>query len=532
MYQILSKNDYRKVTLLRMMAEDPNPKKSAWLAQRLHCSERVVELIIREMKKDFHSFLSWKKSEGGWHIQFKEGSSFFDIIQKIYRKQPICSILELVFSNQFMDIKQLQERLFISQSTIYRMIQKFNERVGKYYRIHLASKPYRMEGDELSIRRFFTRFFLELYTYYEYPFENIERSAVEELIQTAIRIYGATVDFACYQRALVTSVVSIIRYKQGHRIQTQQIKPYVQELMLRTFQDRSGFEPLEERLGVRLDEEFVLDVFFQYTMVGFYLNMEDMLNDIDLLDISSVDGLQRIYLNHPERRLSERSIHLLGKLILKLSIKHNLTIDSLHRVIVEIHNHAFMECFGIGTKPLFIDETRLYFSHLRRKSPVFFEDLNDMLSAYYRTIFGEPKPYILRNLAMVTLCNWKDFFKKFLESHHKETVYILSHSLIQHGSLLRSKLERIFGDQVRWEVYTRFDVRIETLEELPCRFLISTFPLPPLKTKKVLRVEGELTSRNLQMIFQEFFKEIDGEQSHEVELSRKVVKFLQEPTKE
>lgn len=489
MYHLLSKNDRRKVELLKLLGRSESALHEKELCQKLEITPRILDVLCTDLQKEFGSYFSLLHSRGTFWIEFQENYTIIDAIHSIYRSYDIFRIIGAIFKNNNLSLEALSNGLFLSPSTIYRAIRDFNQHISSHFSIQIASKPYRFLGEEREVRHFFTRFFLELYRVSSFPFSTIQRESLEELLEFVLCFNHATADFSWYRRFLLTVAVSLVRYQQGFSMPRQPVKPGGEVILEEFCPAIGGEESFRQNFGVPLDVYTLYDLFFQYILPGFYLNVEEML------------AASATATNDLEHNKMATSILYLMHLLTKLSEKHALPIDDIQEMILELHNNAFLEAYGMGSCPIVLDENEAFLEGIWSENPIFFEDLRQELSAYYSQIFGVPKAYHINKLLNVALSNWGDVFQK---NHHvvgPTQCWIISHMNQRHGALIQSQLQAVFGHMVKFRVFTGHDIRPEALEMLEGDLIITDCYLPTLKGKELVQIDLRLNERNMTKIF-------------------------------
>src|SRR5699024_1759169 len=122
------------------------------------------------------------------------------------------TLLENIFLKENITITDLAKILYVSSSTIYRLIDQINEATKeKHFRIE--TNPCRIIGSEEEIRYFFYNYFHEKYSTLDWPYEYINENGLDMLLQFFIEFTQMEADFAYYNIFKTVSVINLIRYK-------------------------------------------------------------------------------------------------------------------------------------------------------------------------------------------------------------------------------------------------------------------------------------------------------------------------------
>lgn len=77
---------------------------------------------------------------------------------------------------------ELAEELYISSSTLFRLIKKLNLSLADYY-VQVQTNPCKLISEnEESIRYFYISYFSERYNNLEWPFKTINQTIFEQLL--------------------------------------------------------------------------------------------------------------------------------------------------------------------------------------------------------------------------------------------------------------------------------------------------------------------------------------------------------------
>ena len=128
------------------------------LASLLDCSERILKMDIRYLNKTLDDFIILTSNKG---IKIKDNPNrnFKTFCQKLLMISDTYRLLEIVFLNENIKVKDISNRLDISLSTLYRIIDQLNTRTEEQFGFIIETGPCRIAGDEERIRLFFYTYF-------------------------------------------------------------------------------------------------------------------------------------------------------------------------------------------------------------------------------------------------------------------------------------------------------------------------------------------------------------------------------------
>lgn len=138
-------------------------------------------------------------------------------LSKALRESPSLKLLELLFFRDFSSLEELAEELFVSLSTLKRLIKKTNTYLSHTFAISIVTSPVQVSGDERQIRLFYLKYFSEAYKISEWPFGDIlNLKNCERLLSLLIKEVDVKVHFTLFQHLKILSGVNLIRYYKGY----------------------------------------------------------------------------------------------------------------------------------------------------------------------------------------------------------------------------------------------------------------------------------------------------------------------------
>ena len=203
--KLLNNTINRRLNLINILA-----KNSDWfflneLANMLNVSERVLKNDLAYFRKEVDDFTIYS-SRKGIKLAFKDNKGLNTISKKILISVVPFQVLEKIFLNETKSVSQLADELFISVSTLYRIIKDINFKLKKYD-IRINTNPCMVIGNEKKIRYFAYQYFHERYSLLEWPFKDLD----ESIINNFLKIFIDFNDNSTYYISLTTlkSVKSI-----------------------------------------------------------------------------------------------------------------------------------------------------------------------------------------------------------------------------------------------------------------------------------------------------------------------------------
>lgn len=172
--KLFTSQQWRELKLISYLTENSNAigVKDKELSKALNISMLTLQSCLTNMQ--------FMKEVGG--ITYKDGyiniwyhqcCGLQEVYQKALRESPSLKLLELLFFRDFSSLEELAEELFVSLSTLKRLIKKTNTYLSHTFAISIVTNPVQVSGDERQIRLFYLKYFSEAYKISEWPFGDI-----------------------------------------------------------------------------------------------------------------------------------------------------------------------------------------------------------------------------------------------------------------------------------------------------------------------------------------------------------------------
>lgn len=216
--KLFTSQQWRELKLISYLTENSNAigVKDKELSKVLNISMLTLQSCLTNMQ--------FMKEVGG--ITYKDGyiniwyhqcCGLQEVYQKALRESPSLKLLELLFFRDFSSLEELAEELFVSLSTLKRLIKKTNTYLSHTFAISIVTSPVQVSGDERQIRLFYLKYFSEAYKISEWPFGDIlNLKNCERLLSLLIKEVDVKVHFTLFQHLKILSGVNLIRYYKGY----------------------------------------------------------------------------------------------------------------------------------------------------------------------------------------------------------------------------------------------------------------------------------------------------------------------------
>lgn len=455
--------------------------KIADLAKELNCSQRVLKddlAYLKNLEKMFEIESSFK----GIRIKFKNNKGLKSFYQAILAESNAFKLLELTLLNEYRTSHELATQLYMSESTLYRLMNELNTALKHHFDIEYSSAPFRLVGSEQKIRYFYYTYFSERYSKLEWPFPSIDESALDDLLNLFIKISDKSINFAYYANFKLIVTVNLFRYRANNLMNMSQSQTNLNEIIpdLTLYQDR--FQSIEERLGIKLNLEAALELFSNFVRYDYSLSYDRLMkkakNDTNL----------------------NKSITFLSNLMDKLSSNHHIELTNKEEIIWQVSNAAWGEGYESKSRYILYNRNQRSVTRLAAHFPDFFHDMSEGLSEY-RGLIDKPLTPFTMDFIIYTFCTyWWKLIPSLQNKWHKVKLIIVSDINNGHANLMKDIIDYAFGNKIELLVYESPLLSYQQLKELNCDIVIANFPLPNYSEIQTAYVENIPSIRNLKTI--------------------------------
>lgn len=179
MEKILSKKELRVLQLLEMMAQGKkiSPNQAA---KKLHITTRTLQLDMEAINVTITPIEILKNEKNDLFLVIPPNYSMDYIYKAILKNSQNFTVLEKIFLSEDYTIDTLSEKMFVSTSTLRRMIVHINTALNKED-IRITINPIKIIGNERKICNFFIYLISEKYTKDDKPFSRIQMKTIDQM---------------------------------------------------------------------------------------------------------------------------------------------------------------------------------------------------------------------------------------------------------------------------------------------------------------------------------------------------------------
>jgi len=216
MWNLIQVKDQTKYQIVKTLFQATEPITIETLSEGTSSSVRSIKNYLIELKKmanEFNGFIETSNEGIMLHLPSNIGIDYFE--RSLIKNSPGFMLLELIFHNDQMNSAELVDKLFLSTSSLNRVIRTLKETLSDYG-LSIEANPYRITGEEFLIRKFYSAYFLEAYSVTEWPFPDVSQSLVNRLLDIFLDNKEIQTDFMDYHKFRIQFALDIIRTRKGY----------------------------------------------------------------------------------------------------------------------------------------------------------------------------------------------------------------------------------------------------------------------------------------------------------------------------
>lgn len=209
MKKLLAKADQRIVDILEYIDKNETPMQYE-LSEILHVTQNTMRKDLAQINKIFDFLVIDIHANGGITLTIQNNYSFENIYKYMYSYSNELLLLDEIFT-QTHTVASLSEELFVSKSTLRRMIAMLNT-VFEDVEMKIQCNPVKLVGDEVTIRKFMAVFFLDKYSRLDNMLDDAYLWNFNQIFSAVIKD-SSLVNIVVEERLKIETYVSIVRHK-------------------------------------------------------------------------------------------------------------------------------------------------------------------------------------------------------------------------------------------------------------------------------------------------------------------------------
>ena len=482
LHSLLDSTTERRMKLLETMIFYDHWISSSSLAKICRTSARTINNDLQYLKLNYPEYFTIETSKQ--HGVRLKPTTYFRLevfYRHLMNETSVFQLIEGLFFHPEYSTQQWQDHLFLSSSSFYRLMKRIDHALSEFnIEFHHGFKS----NSELALRYFFSNFFTEKYSYFDWPFD-FEREpiiqGVKKMAEYIQKNYFHNSDYYNLDSKQLLHVAmligtSIVRIRGGYKVD---LSDHVVKFDWQKLADDFYNHPGEFDFTKTLSREEFYDLI--YTLFAFMMTWE----------------------SHEEYETVNQSItQFIQNFSNRLEIP--ITTKELNRIrYVMINKYASYKVFPYDEQVLF-NQPRFIGQLIHEIYPNLFESLvNDLDELSAKTNFPWMKD--LSEIIFWFIVKWPSLTQLLRQKHHKIKTVVISDLGREHQEYLINILNHIFGDFIETESYEHevfnLDDHISKLNQQYDLILLSfDYSINSLDKAKVLTVNPILNDMDFKNI--------------------------------
>jgi len=411
MRELLSIQILRQLTLLEYLVKNGE----ATLAEISNATGYATRTLWQDAKQanTYLAPVQIETQQSGIRLVIPQACSVRTIYNKVLCQSKEYNLIEYLFMHEGETLEELAENLYLSLSTLRRMIGQMNKKLERF-KIKIVTNPTYITGDELSVSRFYIALFSEKYYDLSDLLSKEECHTMNLLIEKIIKESKVNFTFPDLQRMRIWGYVRLIRMKNNHTIN------YEKTLWLeyKFLKDKAFLAQFYRTFTINMDDNLLLQM-FKVLFGGQYATSYVHLKEI----INHGEEQKGIY-NKIQEILSNLSaqldISLQGTEEMQVRLYNILQLSDYRHSIIYNRSRQFLEGF--------VKENR-------KIAEIFYEQVSAVLQC-------SRDNYICDDVMFTLFTEWPELLEKLDSMLPEVKVGILFDSDMKHVELIRKMLKR------------------------------------------------------------------------------------------
>lgn len=485
MRHLLEKRENRHLTLLEILHFKDSWMTISSLANELGCSERILKQDIADLKDLFQDEILFTSNQG-IRLVFPSNLNLEVIYQATLKESLAFQLLEFLFFYETKTLAELANALYISKSTLIRIIQEINSTLEPYDFRVTTTKNCMITGNEQKIRTFFVHYFAERYSYSDWPYKNIEEELFEKVILFLTKFNKVELNFSDFVRVKNWIAVAIIRTNHHHYLEIQQTK--LPKMLPNLSRLHVLFGSFEEKLSISLEPEFLEQIFSSFLKEQFILTFDDL--------ISATKKNESFHKN----------MLLIIDMIDFLSKKLKISVPNQEHLILDLFNMSYISAGkkdGLYYIPFILFDQKKYFiQSIENEYPEFIQLALKALKVYQKKSDFFFSEFGINELLYTIIIHWDNLLIELQKKRKKIKLAVISHYDLEHAKMIEDFLSIHFRDLIESSIYVKPKLTEKDLTKLNSDLVISTTSLKNMEVSPTICIQNVPSKKDIANIYQ------------------------------
>ena len=454
---LLSETEQNLLVLLEELIKHHDWIELPVLTEKLNFSIEELQEHLSRLEQLFPNLLI-RSTKEGIQLQF-DFQNTLDPRIAIFEQSTTYSFLHRLFFKEGQGLEQLCQALSTNPEQIEEIIQYLNTKLPQHYDIKVQLSPLGMEGAEEDIRAFYLDYFIQSYTFLDWPFPSISEEALTQLIQLFLKAQQVSPNLSSLRQIKYTLAINLERLNKGRFIEnpTPLLTSHYSSLM-----QIPQFEQDIKKLAKKLDFEATKE-----TLEQLFSNPVKSLQITNKPSNRALGDIHHI----------QKSYRLLRQILEELAKEFHLQIENREELIWLLHYTAQSDFFHLLSDQSLDRQKSQILSSYQVEFPKLFE-VSQQKFRYYLTEMGlENHPSKLQELVYTFSIQGQRILVQLLQKLPKIRVLVISHLDSHHAQNLIDTLTHYGNNLYLFDSWEEPTISFSVLNQIPHDIVITTFPV-------------------------------------------------------
>ncbi|RLU63102.1 transcriptional regulator [Streptococcus iniae] len=430
---LFSTQQLRELNLIKLLSQDKEAFDYKTICRQLDCSFITLQSELARLST-FPGISSFPYIESHLTIDYHKAYGPQKLYQSVLLDAPTLRLMESFFFNECHNLDTLASNLFISLSTLKRLIKRTNTYLKQTFDCKIDIKQFSIVGNEKQIRLFYLKYFSEAYDKHDWPFDDlVSESALEDLIHLSAKQLDAPIDYSLLHHLKIMAGVHLVRFSQGYRV--NDVYPLAQDLC-HQLEDESAFTDLHDK---------------------FETDFLEPLNCLALSEMFSAFFLEDVMVNFQKIPLADEDnqkvdFHDWSQLMLTIEKGLPLEIANKDEICRHLHNATILGDYDIYENFLIYDYRKPFLDYFKSNYPDLWQSLCDSIEATYDKKGVDMQDKDLNHMLYVLLINWDNLFMQLSNAISKQKLLVIEKGSCNVGQFLQGFAGQFFDITIHQEM--------------------------------------------------------------------------------
>lgn len=486
MRSLLKTTDRRRLELIELLVEENGWMTTTKLAEQLNSSVRNLKEDISFFKKTIPN-MGIETGHMGVRIMMDQSTGIQEFYRIILKNNLIFQLLEEIFFNESYTIEGLAETLHTSTSTVYRVIDTINDYFLPFH-CRVETNPCRFIGDEKFIRNFYRTYFKESSTILEWPFRSYDEKTINATFNRVLSVLskGADVednflDFAFYESIKLMVIVSVIRYQQGHLVETSQEETTLFKVLFNTLKLFVIPKDMKAIRGTPLTTEYIYQVFYPY----FKKNAA--------FGVKAMEKLRK------KNKTVDAAVTYLDDALNDFATTIDIEIESTD-LMVALYGTVYLEEHDPNGMYILYNRNKMFAQMIHHQFPYVYHALYQFIVRFRQLLHREHDEDKVNYLIYTLFTSWENLLADLYTKYQRVSILVLSDGHYTHATTIKNLLTFELSNNVDIHIFKNRIISPDIIRETDHDLIVSTFKLPSLDNKGMVIIDHYLTDQDISRI--------------------------------